>query len=209
MENGRLITTRTKKAGLPPGTLMHVGERRVEEALITRFDYGPDGALETVPATIEECLAIKRGFPVTWINVDGLHQVDIIEKIGTFYAVDALSQEDILTAEQRPKMEDYGNYILIILKMLSFEADQDRVKTEQVSLILGADFVISFQESRGDVFGTIRKRLLSGKGRIRKKGSDYLAYALLDAIVDNYFVMLERFGERLEELEEELANNPR
>ncbi|MDD5476519.1 MAG: magnesium/cobalt transporter CorA, partial [Syntrophales bacterium] len=92
---------------------------------------------------------------------------------------------------------------------LSVEADQDRVKTEQVSLSIGGDFVISFQDSRGGVFGTIRKRLLSGKGRIRKKGADYLAYALLDAIVDNYFIMLERFGERLEELEEELANNPR
>lgn len=208
MKSGKGVTTRTGKAGLPPGTLMHVGERREERVAITRCDYGPDEILETLPASIEECLAMKTGSPVTWINVEGLHQVDVIEQIGSFYSLDPLTQEDVLTAMQRPKAEDYGDYILLIMKTLSLEQDSHRVRTEQISIILGKGYVLSFQESRGDVFGAVRKRLQSGKGRIRKMGPDYLAYALLDAVVDNYFVLLERFGERIEVLEDALEQKP-
>lgn len=208
MERSKSIATRTGKTGLPPGTLMHVGERKEDAVIITRFDYGPDGIHETAPATIEACLAMKTASPVTWINVEGLHQVDVIEKIGLFYSLDPLSQEDVLTTMQRPKAEDNGDYILIIVKMLFLEQDSHRVRTEQVSIILGNGYVVSFQESREDVFGAVRKRLKGGKGRIRKMGADYLAYALLDTLVDNYFVLLERFGERIEALEDELEEKP-
>jgi len=187
---------------------MHVGERREEEIRITRFDYGPDGVHETAPATIEECLSLTTDFPVTWIDIEGLHQVDVVEKIGLFYSLDPLSQEDILTTTQRPKAEDYDDYILIIVKMLSLAQDSHRVSTEQVSIVLGKGYVLSFREARGNLFGTVRKRLRGEKGRLRKMGADYLAHALLDAVVDNYFVLLERFGERIKSLDDELEQRP-
>lgn len=202
------LKTHTRKTGLPPGTLVHLGERREEKATITRFDYGTDHLLETMPSTIEECLDQKGESPVTWINVDGLHDVSIIEKLGVHFALDPLSQEDILATVQRPKLEDYGSYLLVIVKMLTFDKETGNLRSEQVSIVLGPNLVISFQESRGDVFDSLRDRLRRGKGRIRKMGADYLTYALLDSVVDNYFLVLEQLGGQIETLEEELTLNP-
>jgi len=157
---------------------------------------------------IEECFSFKDTATVTWINIDGIHEVEVIEKIGTHFGIHPLLLEDIMNTEQRPKMEDFGAYIFIIVKMLHYSEHGGEVKVEQVSLILGSNFVISFQESEGDVFNFIRDRIRSNKGRIRRMKADYLAYALVDAIVDNYFVILEKLGERIEEVEEELVANP-
>jgi magnesium transporter len=145
---------------------------------------------------------------VTWINVDGLHQVDVLEKLGNCYGLHSLVLEDILTTDQRPKMEDYGNYLYVVLQMIHDRGKGNRLEAEQVSLILGPNFLFSFQESPGDVFDPIRERLRSGKGRVRRMGADYLAYALLDAVVDYYFVILEKLGERIEVLEEILVTHP-
>jgi magnesium transporter len=146
---------------------------------------------------------------VTWINVEGLHQVEILEKLGECYGFHPLVLEDILNTDQRPKMEDYGDYLYVVLKMLSLQGQKNEIVTEQVSILLGSNFVISFQEGgEGDVFNSIRDRIKNGKGRIRKMGADYLAYALLDAVVDNYFIILEKLGEKIELLEEELVTRP-
>jgi magnesium transporter len=145
---------------------------------------------------------------VTWINVDGLHQVEILEKLGEYYGFHPLMLEDILNTDQRPKMEDYGKYIYIVLKMLSYMDNSNEIVTEQISLILGPNFVISFQEKKGTVFNPIRERIRNDKGRIRKMGSDYLAYSLLDLIVDNYFIIMEKLGEKIEFLEEEVVTHP-
>ena len=204
----KLIKKRSKKAGLPPGTLVHIGEKKAETLKITVMDYDEANFQEREIRTIEECFVFKDTPTVTWINIDGLHQIEILEKLGRCYGFHPLVLEDILNTDQRPKMEDYGDYLYIVLKMLSYNDKNSEIETEQVSLILGPNFIFSFQEKEGDVFDPIRERIRSGKGRIRKMGADYLAYALLDSIVDNYFTIMEKLGETIEFLEEELVTQP-
>lgn len=204
----RLIKKRSKKAGLPPGTLIHIGEKKVETLKITVMDYDEGHFQEKEIRTTEECFAFKDAPTVTWINIDGLHQIEILEKLGECYGFHPLVLEDILNTDQRPKMEDYGDYLYIVLRMLSYNDQSSEIDTEQVSLILGPNFVFSFQEKEGDVFDPIRERIRNNKGRIRKMGADYLAYALLDSIVDNYFMIMEKLGETIEFLEEELVTHP-
>ncbi len=196
------------KAGLPPGTLVYIGEKKVGDVCITYLDYDEENFEEKQVATIEECLKFKDTPTVTWINIDGLHNVEIIEKLGRRFELHPLILEDILHTGQRPKLEDFEKYIFVVLIMLSYNGDNQTIETEQVSIVLGCNFVISFQERIGDVFERIRDRLRNAKGRIRKMGSDYLAYALLDAVVDSYFSILEKMGEKIEVLEEELVADP-
>jgi len=200
--------TRAKKTGLPPGTLIHVGEKRAEKVKITVIDYDESRLEEKAVERIEECYPFKDKPTVTWINVDGIHDVDVIEKLGSNYAIHPLLLEDILNTEQRPKIEDFDDYLFLVLKMLSFDDEHSEIKIEQVSLVLGPNYVISFQERIGDVFDPVRERIRNAKGRIRKMGADYLAYALLDSIVDSYFLILEKIGDKIEGLEEDLISNP-
>ncbi len=194
--------------GLPPGTLVHIGEKKAEEVKITIIDYDQANFEEREVENVEECLPFKDKPTVTWINVDGLHEVEVVEKMGNAFGIHPLVLEDILHTGQRPKMEDFGDYLFIVLKMLYHDKEVDEIIGEQVSLILGPSYVISFQERQGDVFDQIRERIRNGKGRIRKVGADYLAYTLVDGIVDHYFVILEEFGEKIESLEDELVTNP-
>ncbi|MBU1487376.1 magnesium/cobalt transporter CorA [bacterium] len=203
----RFIKKRSKKAGLPPGSLVHIGERKTEKTRITIIDYDRAQLQEEEAGSIEECFSFKDKPTVSWINIDGLHQTEIIEKIGKHFNLHSLVLEDIVNTGQRPKMEDFEDYIFVVLKMLYYD-QKGGIKTEQVSLILGPNFVISFQEQEGDVFDPIRDRIRKAKGRIRKMGADYLAYALMDTIVDNYFIILEGLGEEIEDMEEELLANP-
>jgi magnesium transporter len=204
----RLVKQRSRKAGLPPGTLIHIGAKKTEEPKITVIDYDEARFQEREIKTIEECFVFKDQPTVTWVNVDGLHQIEILEKLGECYGFHPLVLEDILNTDQRPKIDDYEDYLYIVLKMLHDKGKGGQVEAEQISLILGPNFVFSFQESGGDVFDPIRERIRNGKGRIRKMGADYLAYTLLDAVVDYYFVVLEQLGERIEVLETELVTNP-
>ncbi len=196
------------KAGLPPGTLVHVGERKLEKIRITIIDYDESNFQERQADRVEECFQFKTTSTVTWINIDGLHDVKIIEGIGTHYNLHPLTLEDILHTGQRPKFEDLESYLFVVLMMLRFDDESQVILSEQVSLILGTNFVISFQENIGDVFDQIRDRIRNAKGKVRKMGADYLMYALLDAVVDNYFGILEKLGEKIEALEEELVDNP-
>ena len=145
---------------------------------------------------------------VTWIDIDGVHQSDILASVGKHANLHPLVMEDIHNTYQRPKVEDYEDYLYIVLKMISWNEETKEVQAEQMSLILGKNYVISFKEDPGDIFDPVRLRLREGKGRIRKMGADYLAYALLDQVVDNYFLLLENLGEQIEDLEEELITNP-
>nr|MDO8097658.1 magnesium/cobalt transporter CorA [Candidatus Njordarchaeota archaeon] len=197
-----------KRVGLPPGSLIHIGEKRAEKVRITLIHYDQDGYEEKVVETIEECFPIKGRSGITWVNVDGLHQVDVIEKLGVHLGTHPLTMEDILNTGERPKMEETDEYIFVILKMLYHGRGKNEITAEQVSLVLGSDYVVTFQETVGDVFDPVRDRLRSGKGRMRRMGPDYLAFALIDAIVDNYFVILESIGERMEALEEAVVEVP-
>ena len=204
----KFIKRVSKKTGLSPGALVHVGKKKIEKARIRIIDYDESQLQEKEAKTIEECFPFKEKPTVTWINIDGLHEVDIIEKIGKHFDVHPLVLEDIVNTGQRPKMEDFDNYLFLVLKMLYWDEDKSEVIAEQLSLILGSNFVISFQERVGDVFEPVRERIRGAKGRIRKMGADYLAYALVDAVVDRYFIILEKLGEKIEAMEEELVAHP-
>ena len=158
--------------------------------------------------TIDECFPLKDQPIITWINIDGVHKLDNIEKVGKHLKIHPLVLEDIVHTGQRPKMEDFNDYLFVVLQMLQYNEKENETKTEQVSIILGANYVISFQEDEGDVFDLIRERIRTDRGRIRRMGADYLAYSLLDAIVDNYFMVLEKIGEKIEDIEDELIKNP-
>ncbi|MBI5892825.1 MAG: magnesium/cobalt transporter CorA [Deltaproteobacteria bacterium] len=204
----RLIKERSKKKGLPPGTLIHIGEKKREDVRITVIDYDEAQVHELDIKDIEQCFPFKDKPTVTWLNVEGLHKPEIIQKLGACYGLHPLSLEDILNTDQRPKIEDYKDYLYIVLKMLH-NSKGSEFAVEQISLILGPNFVISFQEGiEGDAFNSVRDRIRSGKGRIRGMGADYLAYSLIDAIVDNYFIIMEKIGENIENIEDELVANP-
>ena len=198
----------TQQLGLTPGTLVHIGEKKIEKVRIRIIDYDETQLEEKEVKTVEECFTFKDKPTITWINIDGLHDIEVIEKIGRHFGLHPLVLEDIVNTEQRPKLEDFGDHIFVVLKMLYYDNDKNELEVEQVSLIFGLNFVISFQERLGKIFEPLRERIRKGKGRVRKSGADYLAYALIDSIVDNYFVILEQFGERIEDTEQELATNP-
>ena len=203
-----LLKKRLKKVGLPPGTLVHIGEKKVEKTIITLFNYDELHFLEKVIKTPEECLEFKDKLSISWINVEGIHETEIVEKIGKSFGVHLLAMEDILNTDQRPKIEDFDKNLFIVLKMLTYNDLTSEIVTEQVSLILGSNFLISFQEGiEGDVFNPIRERIRGNKGKIRKMGADYLLYRLTDAIIDNYFIILEKTGGKIEALEAELLTN--
>jgi magnesium transporter len=203
------IKKRSQKAGLPPGTPVHIGERKSEATRITILNYDEQRVEEKELTRPEECVPFTDQSQVAWVNVSGLHQVEILEKINECFRLHPLVLEDILNTDQRPKIEDFGDYLYVVLKALSLSGGRgDEVESEQVSLILGPNFVLSFQEKEGPLFEGIRDRLRSGKGRLRKMGPDYLVHALLDTIIDQYFIVLEKLGEKLEFLEEELVTRP-
>ena len=199
---------RSEKGGLPPGTLVYIGEKKVEKVIITVFNYDSEQYEEKELKSIEECFPYKDRPNVTWINMEGIHQAEIMEKIANHFGIHSLVMEDILNTGQRPKMDDLEDYVYVVLKMLNYNEEDDEIDAEQISIILGQNLVISFQEKERDVFEPIRERIRKNKGRIRKRGADYLAYTLLDSVVDNYFTILEKIGERIEFLEEELVENP-
>ena len=204
----RFIKERTKKVGLPPGSLVHIGEMQTGKVTISIFNYDEKQLREKKVKTVEECFSFKDKPNVTWIDIDGVHELEILEKLGNCFGLHSLVLEDVLNTDQRPKIEDYGDYTYIVLKMISYDNANNEIVAEQISLIIGLNFVISFQERHGDVFDPVRERIRSDKGQIRKWGADYLAYSLIDTIVDNYFVIVEKLGERIEDAEEELVTNP-
>ncbi len=205
----KVIKKRSEKKGLPPGSLIHIGERKVQTARISIIDYGESHLKELETGAIEECLIFKDKPNVTWVDIVGLHETEILQRLGDCYGFHPLVLEDILNTDQRPKMEDYGDYVYIVLKMLTYDDKGGLIESEQISLVLGRNFILSFQEGKkGDVFDLIRERLRGAKGRIRKMGADYLAYSLIDSVVDHYFIILEHLGERVEFLEEELMTEP-
>lgn len=191
----------SKTAGSSPGTLVHVGEKRAHEVRLSVLHYDAETLLEKPLDRVEAALPLLKSTATTWLNVDGIHDIPIMQHIGQHFGIHPLTLEDALNTTQRPKVEAFDDYLYIVMKMLHVDARDDRIYAEQISLILAKNVLISFQEVEGDVFAPVRERIRKGKGHIRTRGCDYLAYALIDAIVDNYFVILEKLGERLEALE--------
>jgi magnesium transporter len=206
---GKERVRRSKKLGLEPGALVHVGAKRPEKTRITVIDYDRSSFLEKEVGSVEECFPFKDTATVTWINIDGVGDPRIISALGEKFDIHPLVLEDIMTTIQRPKVEDLGNAVFVVLRMIECERDGTGMTADQLSLILGPNFVLSFQETPGDCLGPVRERIRGDKGRVRGSGPDYLAYALIDAVVDNYFFVLEKLGEKIDGLEEALVVEPR
>jgi len=204
----RILTKKAGKAGLPPGTPVYVGERKTETTKITVFEYDAADCKEKQLESVGDCAAYKKASEVVWINIDGIHDISVIEKVGELFNIHPLVQEDIVDTNQRPKIEEYPGYLFAIVRMLYEEPKSHSIQAEQVSIILTSNIVISLQERGGDVFDPVRERLRRGKGLIRRRGSDYLAYCLVDAIVDHYFLILENVENRIMSLEDQVIDNP-
>ncbi|MFH2048637.1 MAG: magnesium/cobalt transporter CorA [bacterium] len=197
-----------KKIGLEPGSVIFVGEKKLEKARIRVIDYDKDTLKELEITSIEDCFSFRDTPTISWINIDGLHNEQLLEKIGEHYGLHPLSMEDIANTGQRPKLEITDNYVLIILKMLYMDISNKEILSEQFSFIFGKNFVISFQEKVGDVFESVRERLRKTVPRTRLMNADYLAYALIDAVVDHYYVVLEEMSNNIESLEDLLVQHP-
>lgn len=200
---------RKSKLGLPPGSLVFTGEQKMEQVDISVFNYSETFFNELRPKSIDEVVElIKNSSGVIWINIDGLHEEKSIESLCTFLDIHKLTMEDIVNVSQRPKLEEYPKYVHSVIKDITYNAEEECFDYEQLSFLLKENILITFQERSGDVFDGVRKRIREGIGFVRKRGADYLMYGLLDMVVDNYFVILENFGEKLEDLETELLENP-
>ena len=204
----RLFITVSDKQGQPPGTMVYTGEQKAEPLRISVIDYDADTLSEQEDATPESCMALKETGTVSWINVTGLNDTEAIGRIGTGFGIHPLVLEDILHTVQRPKLEDMGDYLFLVVRMLYTEPGTNEIHSEQVSFILTSSCLITFQEQVGDVFDVIRDRLRKNHGRVRKMGADYLLYALMDSIVDHYFHIMEKTGEQIEDIEQALMGNP-
>lgn len=198
----------SKKAGLGPGTFMHIGAEKTDQTAIDIISYNTAVSNAHTSGNADEILGMTDRSSINWINVSGLAHTGTISTICAHFGLHPLTTEDILNTGQRPKIEDHGDYIFATLKMLYPDESDSMILYEQVSLVLGENYVITFQEGGRDVFDPIRERIRTSRGRIRSLGSDYLAYSLLDAIVDQYYVVLEKMGEHLEETEEQLVSDP-
>lgn len=200
---------RVRKKGLPPGTVTYVGREQSRAVSIELIHAGPGGVRQERPDGPEGCAAYVDAPGLTWINVDGLHDPSFVTRLGEIFSLHPLVLEDIVHTGQRPKLDELDDALFVVLKMLRYDEDAREIVDEQVSFMLKKGLLLTFQEkAAGDVFGEVRKRLLSGAGRLCKSGPDYLMYALIDAVVDNYFVVLERMGEDIEEVEESLLASP-
>jgi magnesium transporter len=219
---GRIVRRAVKRPGTPPGTLVASPPRWHETPQVREIRYSAE-AFDESERSIDQPLDLAEarapqdpgGAPtpgVLWLNVDGVHDVALLERIGHAAGIHPLALEDVATVGQRPKFEEYDEHLFLVLHMLRLHngdhLDGHHIDVEQVSLVVAPGLLISFQEAPGDVFEPVRQRLRSGKGRFRARGSDYLAYALLDAVVDSAFEVLEGLGERTEELETEVLERP-
>lgn len=198
--------TRNDKAGLPPGALIHVGKRLVDQAKVSVIDYSPNEFVRSELGDIQESENYRVKDSVSWINIDGLHDTKLIAKLGKLYDLHPLLLEDVLNTKHRPKVEEFEDSIFVTLKMLGID-ERGEIASEQVSFVLGESWVISFQEQEGDIFDTMRERLESKKGNARMKGADYLLYRLIDTVVDGYFLITDHIASEMDALEDTIINS--
>lgn len=204
------LRRRSDKVGMPPGALVYVGaEKPPHTTRISVIDYDEHAVRERDLVRVEECLQFKDTASVTWINVDEIQEPGLIETFGRVLGFHSLMLEDILNMDQRPKVEDHGTYLYVVLKMLEWNAVRGEIEIEQLSLVVGSNYVISFQERAGDFFDPLRARIREAVGRARKLGPDFLAYSLLDLVIDHYFIVLDRLGDRIEAVEDEVMTRAR
>lgn len=204
----RLFRRQTEKAGLPPGSLVYTGYKSVEKVKIKLIRYNESDYSEHDIENVGELESFKNTEGIKWVNITGLHQVDIFESFEKMFGIHPLTLEDVLNVNQRPKFDDYDNYLFVVLRMLSLKQETNEIDNEQLSLIITKEFVFTFQEKEGDVLDNLRNRIKNNKNRIRRLGTDYLAYSIIDTVIDHYFYLLEQIGEIIEALEEKMVKEP-
>lgn len=207
-KKGRRETPFRSKAGLSPGTPVFIGERKQAYTQVDVVHYDEDGMSERLDAPLSDCNPPLDATGVTWVNVFGIHDVEFIGALGEQFGIHPLTLEDVVNTAQRPKTEEFDNYIFVVLKMMAYNEAHNEIEIETVSIVLGDGYVISFQEHEGDAFAMVRERIRTAKGRICRLASDYLAYALMDTVVDAYFVALEHIGDHIEMIEDEIVADP-
>ncbi len=201
----RLISSTPKQIGLPPGTLVYTGDKEKEPVKIKVFEFDEANFSEREFRSVEEIVEFTNSKKNVWINIDGVHDIQMMEKIQNYFGIHPLAMEDILHTTQRPKVEEYDNYIFLVLRMFFYNNASRELKNEQVSIILSENYLISFLEDAGDVFDAVRERIRKEGTKIRKNNVDFLAYSMMDSIVDSYFHILEQIGEEIEEVEDRLV----
>ena len=199
----------SKKPGLKPGSVVYVGRERTEDVHIDVIDYTDREHVEKRLASAQECFPYRDSSSITWINVDGIHRVDAVEAFGEHFGMHPLTLEDVVNTGHRPKIEESADHIVVVLKMIYRDAANGDLRAEQVSVIFGKKWVITFQETGQDVFDPVRRRIKKTVPRVRFMSTDYLAYALLDAVVDHYFVILEQLGEEIDVLDDAVSESPK
>jgi magnesium transporter len=199
---------RSKKAGIPAGELVYLGQPKDQKVKLTLFNYGESSFEEKEVETVNECVPFREKPGVTWLNLDGIHDTKLLQELADCYHIEPLVLEDIATTDQRPKIDVHGAYVFVVMRMLSLKGNGERIDSEQVSLIIGPKTLISFQEKIGDVFDAVRERIRNNIGPVRRRGPDFLAYSLIDAAVDSYFGVLEMLGEKITDIEDELVTEP-
>ncbi|VVB78993.1 Cobalt/magnesium transport protein CorA [uncultured archaeon] len=204
----KIINKIDKKSGKAPGTVTYIGKNNLTKVSIDVIDFTKNSIEEFSAKNVEEIFRFKEKKSSTWINISGVHDTEIIKKIGAHFGLHPLLLEDVADTNQRPKIEEFKNELFFVLKMIYFDKKINEIRTEQVSIILGKGFVISFLEDPGDIFDGVRERIRKGKVKIRNSECDYLAYSLIDAIIDNYFIILEGIGEKIEQIEDEVIKTP-
>lgn len=204
----RFIRPTAKTQWLPPGSLEPKPEEAVQPVTMHMFLYDENSFEEKELQSLEEFFATPIDGKVVWLNINGIHDTGLLQQLGDRYDIHPLVLEDITHTYQRPKLDDYEDFLYLVLKMITYDDITREIYTEQVSIVLLKGLVISFQEREGDVFDPIRERIRTGRGRLRKMGADYLAYALMDIIVDTYFSILEQIGLRMEPIEKTLMSQP-
>ena len=204
----RFIKNRIASKGLTPGSLIHIGYQKMDRPIIRIMDYTVEKLVEKELESIEEVLPYLEQESVTWLNIYGIHDLDLMRRVGEIFDLPPMMLEDILDTDQRPKYEDAEKQDAFILKMLKYDEHKKLILAEQFTLVLGKNYVLTLQEQIGDVFNAVRERIRSRKPTSRLKYHDYLAYVLLDTVVDNYIILVESLGREIELLEEKLFINP-
>lgn len=203
----RFFKKRIENKGQAPGSLIFIGQKKLDQVSMSLLRYNEQEFAATDLAEIDE-LPFATTEQQQWFNVVGLHDAAIMDRIQRKFGLHPLAMEDVMNTGQRAKFEEYDDHLFITLKMLQFNEETLQVQSEQLSLIFGNDYLISFQEQEGDVFNAVRERMEQSKGRIRTKKADYLAYALLDSVVDGYIYLIEHLGEKIDDLELKVLDNP-
>jgi magnesium transporter len=197
----RFLNNRQKVTGEIPGSLIHLGTQRIEKTRLRFIDFTPEKLTELELTNLEECLPYLNEKTVSWLNIYGLHDAELIRKLGEMFEIHGLLLEDMLNTGQRPKFTETDKLLILILKVLDYDENSNKLHTDQISFILDKNFLITLQEKEGAHFEAIRDRIRKGNGRVRRKGADYLTYLLLDTIVDNYLINIEKLGDLIEKTE--------